>query len=144
MFHAKQKLLASAAAALIAVGAFTSNALAEGSFSASFSSINPGFSSRTWVDRQQDWNPTRVSFPSCYASNGGHISSLSISLIDTHGWLPDAIVGSSKKTSGCGSVSWARNGSNYSLRNSEFYWQLNAINDSWANRWLSGTNNVNY
>lgn len=134
-----------ATAAVVLAGAVAAPAFAEGSYGwSSFSSANPGFASQSWTDHQNDSNATKVAYRYCAYSNGEAVTSLTVELWDQHGIWPDQKVGVSKLTSGCGSVSWAKSGSNYVLQNSTFFYIISQMNKSWVNRWMSGQSLVTY
>jgi hypothetical protein len=134
--------VASAAAALAIAGAVP--AFAEGTYSANFSGANPGFSSHSWADTQEDSNPTKVAYSACAYSNGTPVSSFTVKLWDQHGIWPDATVGDPEKTVGCGSVKWVHGASSYTLNDSTFYWQISLMNGSDSNRWASGGSKATY
>ncbi|UWD78701.1 hypothetical protein [Curtobacterium flaccumfaciens] len=138
-----KKAAAAAGVAMVMVGLVATPALAEGTASGSFSGANQDFSSKNWTDHQKDKNPTVVSYSSCRVSNGDAVKKISLRLMDQHGVLPDAAVGSSKTTSGCGSVSWSHGASGYTLNDSGFYWKLGTVNGL-SNHWLSGSFSAKY
>lgn len=138
----KARLIIASTLALVGLG--VAPAMAEGSYSAEFRDINPGFTSQNWIDRQNDLNSTRIDMVNCYASNGVPVQSLQLKLWDQHGIFPDATVGPTKSTSGCGVVSWSHGVTSYTLRNSTFYWELESINNSFSNRWMDGRSDVTY
>lgn len=140
----KSKAALVTGAVLAIVGLGITPAMAEGSYSADFTNINPGFTSQTWTDHQNDTDATVIDFVGCYPSNGVGVSSLQVVLWDQWGIFPDAGVGPVKSTSGCGSFSWVHGSSSYTLRDSTFYWELDSINHSGSNRWMDGTADATY
>jgi hypothetical protein len=140
----RSTIISSAVATVAFLGMAIAPAMAEGTYNASFYQVNPGFTSQSWTDHQNDYKPTKITFSQCSLSNGGAVDSLPIKLWDQHGWFPDATVGPEKVTNGCGVVSWYHGSSSHTLNDSTFYWELEKINNSDANRWMDGNSSVEY
>ena len=119
-------------------------AIASGSATGSFSQSNPGKTSKEWTDHQTDNAATKIAYSFCSYSNGEAVTSLTVELWDQWGALPDAKVGNAKNTSGCGSVSWAKSTSTYTMRDSTFFWRIDKMNNSYSNRWMSGDYKATY
>ena len=116
----------------------------EGAYSSTFKNAITGFSSQNWTDHQNDTTATKIAMSSCSKSNGTAVNTITLQLIDQWGAFPDALVGSPKTMSGCTSVNWAQSTANYTMRNSTFYWQLNAVNGSSGNIYLNGKATATY
>jgi hypothetical protein len=119
-------------------------AFAEGSRNASFSNVHPGFSSQFWADHQVDSANTVITWSNCTKSNGTAVTSVEVKLVDQWGALPDATVGNYRTLGKCGSSTWLKNSSNYTLRDSTFYWEFGRINGTWGVQYLSGNSRATY
>jgi len=144
LIDSKKVKIGFGAIVIVAIVGLAGPALAEGSYVANFSAVNPDFNSNHWTDHQNDAKATKVAYSGCSYSNGVAVTSLTVSFWDQHGIFPDQKVGSSKSTTGCGSVSWAYSTSSYTLRDSTFHWRFDKMNGTTGNRWLDGTGKATY
>jgi hypothetical protein len=134
------RLLSASAGAALVLGCLAAPAFAEGSRSGSFWNARDGFTSKRWIDNQQDSKNTVITWSGCKLSNGDKLKSVQFGLWDDWGVLPDALVGSYRTLKTCkksASATWYRKSSAYTLRDGTFYWRLGLINGDYRG-YLSG------
>lgn len=119
-----------AAAVLLTGTVFAAPAHAEGSWSSYIKSWLPGHDSRHWQDSRKDNNPTKIGFSGCSLDQGGKFSSITVSLYDDKGLLPD--VNKGRKTMGCATRSWGK-----MTRKDKYHFTLDKVNGGTHNIWFS-------
>lgn len=108
-------------------------AIAEGSWSSSMSGARTGFQSRSWQDSHLDRNSTRLALSGCsYPGQGGLVNSISVTLYDEYGLLPDQSVGT-RTAQPCGTLNWGEQ-----TRSDTYHWTISALNNS-----TSSSGNIN-
>lgn len=134
-------------AVAIMSAAIATPAFAEGSRTGTFSDTNPGFASQSWTDRQTDSANTVITWSNCTKTNGTSAPKFQAGLWDQWGAMPDALVGSYRNLGSCASSAsstWYKNSSNYTMRNSTFYWKFGSMNGGWGLVYLNGSFSAKY